>query len=150
MCLRSQVIEGGKSVKIEIPPTRAGEREGEGVCVCERERVKEREGGREGERKRERGRKRGREREKEREREGERESEREGGREGGREEERERRERERERGRERERECVCVCVDVLHGCDIMEDVAIAYGFNNITMTIPKTTCVAKQVCRKKS
>ncbi|CAI8007637.1 Phenylalanine--tRNA ligase beta subunit [Geodia barretti] len=58
MCLRSQVIEGGKSIKIEIPPTRA---------------------------------------------------------------------------------------DVLHGCDIMEDVAIAYGFNNITMTLPKTSCVAKQL-----
>jgi phenylalanyl-tRNA synthetase beta chain len=58
MCLRSQVIEGGKSVKIEIPPTRA---------------------------------------------------------------------------------------DVLHGCDIIEDVAIAYGFNNITMTLPKTSCVAKQL-----
>ena len=27
MCLRSEVIEGGRSVKIEIPPTRAG------VCV---------------------------------------------------------------------------------------------------------------------
>ena len=27
----------------------------------------------------------------------------------------------------------------------MEDVAIAYGFNNITMTLPKTSCVAKQV-----
>ena len=37
--------------------------------------------------------------------------------------------------------------DVLHGCDIMEDVAIAYGFNNITMTLPKTSCVAKQVGR---
>ena len=30
MCLRSEVIEGGKSVKIEIPPTRAGGC----VCVC--------------------------------------------------------------------------------------------------------------------
>ena len=28
MCLRSEVIEEGKSVRIEIPPTRAG------VCVC--------------------------------------------------------------------------------------------------------------------
>ena len=37
-------------------------------------------------------------------------------------------------------------LDVLHGCDIMEDVAIAYGFNNINMTLPKTSCVAKQVC----
>ena len=35
--------------------------------------------------------------------------------------------------------------DVLHACDIIEDVAIAYGFNNIKMTFPKTTCVAKQV-----
>lgn len=58
MCLRSEVIEGGMSVKIEIPPTRA---------------------------------------------------------------------------------------DVLHGCDIIEDVAIAYGFNNIKMTLPKTSCVAKQL-----
>jgi phenylalanyl-tRNA synthetase beta chain len=58
MCLRSEVIEGGRSVKIEIPPTRA---------------------------------------------------------------------------------------DVLHGCDIMEDVAIAYGFNNVKMTLPKTACVAKQL-----
>lgn len=24
MCLKSEVVEGGKSVKIEIPPTRAG------------------------------------------------------------------------------------------------------------------------------
>ena len=24
MCLRSEVIDGGKSIKIEIPPTRAG------------------------------------------------------------------------------------------------------------------------------
>ena len=36
--------------------------------------------------------------------------------------------------------------DVLHGCDIIEDVAIAYGFNNVKMTLPKTSCVAKQVC----
>ena len=36
--------------------------------------------------------------------------------------------------------------DVLHGCDIIEDVAIAYGFNNVKMTLPKTACVAKQVC----
>ena len=28
MCLRSEVVEGGKSVKIEIPPTRAGGRAG--------------------------------------------------------------------------------------------------------------------------
>ena len=32
MCLRSQVIEGGKSIKIEIPPTRAGMCRF--VCMC--------------------------------------------------------------------------------------------------------------------
>ena len=37
--------------------------------------------------------------------------------------------------------------DVLHGCDIIEDVAIAYGFNNVAMALPKTSCVAKQVSR---
>ncbi len=35
--------------------------------------------------------------------------------------------------------------DVIHPCDIVEDVAIAYGFNNIKMTFPKTSCVAHQV-----
>ncbi|KAJ3085255.1 phenylalanine--tRNA ligase subunit beta [Quaeritorhiza haematococci] len=33
--------------------------------------------------------------------------------------------------------------DVLHPCDIMEDVAIAYGFNNIPKTNPKTNTVGK-------
>ncbi|KAK9762698.1 phenylalanine--tRNA ligase subunit beta [Basidiobolus ranarum] len=31
--------------------------------------------------------------------------------------------------------------DILHPCDIMEDVAIAYGFNNIPKTFPKTTTI---------
>ena len=31
--------------------------------------------------------------------------------------------------------------DILHACDIMEDVAIAYGFNNIERTLPKCFCV---------
>ena len=31
--------------------------------------------------------------------------------------------------------------DIFHACDIMEDVAIAYGFNNIPRTIPKTYTV---------
>ena len=35
--------------------------------------------------------------------------------------------------------------DVLHSCDVIEDVAIAYGFNNIDKTIPNTNCVAHQV-----
>ena len=34
--------------------------------------------------------------------------------------------------------------DVIHACDIIEDVAISYGYNNIARTIPKTNCVAEQ------
>ncbi|KAL0490687.1 phenylalanine tRS [Acrasis kona] len=34
--------------------------------------------------------------------------------------------------------------DILHACDIMEDVGIAYGFNNIPRTNPKTNTVARQ------
>jgi phenylalanyl-tRNA synthetase beta chain len=36
----------------------------------------------------------------------------------------------------------CIRSDILHACDIMEDVAIAYGFNNIPRTLPKTLCTA--------
>jgi phenylalanyl-tRNA synthetase beta chain len=32
--------------------------------------------------------------------------------------------------------------DILHPCDIMEDVAIAYGFNNIKETMPKSNTIA--------
>lgn len=35
--------------------------------------------------------------------------------------------------------------DILHSCDIAEDVAIAYGFNNIKKTIPKTNCFSSEV-----
>ena len=35
--------------------------------------------------------------------------------------------------------------DILHPCDVAEDMAIAYGFNNVQMTFPKTNTVAKQV-----
>lgn len=35
--------------------------------------------------------------------------------------------------------------DVIHACDIMEDAAIAYGFNNIRHTTPGTYTVANQV-----
>ncbi len=34
--------------------------------------------------------------------------------------------------------------DVLHACDIYEDVAIAYGYNNLKKTIPKTMTIAQQ------
>lgn len=32
--------------------------------------------------------------------------------------------------------------DILHACDVMEDVAIAYGFNNIEETMPKSSTIA--------
>lgn len=35
--------------------------------------------------------------------------------------------------------------DIIHACDIMEDAAIAYGFNNITRTTPRTYTIANQV-----
>eukprot|EP00002_Diphylleia_rotans_P013713 TRINITY_DN2674_c0_g1_i1.p1 TRINITY_DN2674_c0_g1~~TRINITY_DN2674_c0_g1_i1.p1 ORF type:complete len:594 (+),score=133.82 TRINITY_DN2674_c0_g1_i1:64-1845(+) len=35
--------------------------------------------------------------------------------------------------------------DVLHTCDVIEDVAVAYGFNNIEKTIPKTLTTGKQL-----
>eukprot|EP01121_Diplochlamys_sp_Union-15-3_P015029 TRINITY_DN4895_c0_g1_i1.p1 TRINITY_DN4895_c0_g1~~TRINITY_DN4895_c0_g1_i1.p1 ORF type:complete len:596 (-),score=102.80 TRINITY_DN4895_c0_g1_i1:72-1859(-) len=34
--------------------------------------------------------------------------------------------------------------DVIHACDVMEDVAIAYGFNNLKKTTPHTLTTAKQ------
>lgn len=35
--------------------------------------------------------------------------------------------------------------DILHPCDIMEDVAVAYDFNKLVMTMPPTNTVAKQL-----
>ncbi|XP_065907114.1 phenylalanine--tRNA ligase beta subunit-like [Dysidea avara] len=35
--------------------------------------------------------------------------------------------------------------DVIHECDIIEDVAIAYGFNNIVKRFPKTNTIAQQL-----
>lgn len=35
--------------------------------------------------------------------------------------------------------------DVIHACDIVEDAAMAYGFNNITRTTPRTYTIANQV-----
>lgn len=34
--------------------------------------------------------------------------------------------------------------DVLHACDIIEDVAIAYGYNNLKWTVPNTNTIANQ------
>uniref|UniRef100_A0A8D1CR58 Phenylalanine--tRNA ligase beta subunit n=1 Tax=Sus scrofa TaxID=9823 RepID=A0A8D1CR58_PIG len=34
--------------------------------------------------------------------------------------------------------------DIIHACDIIEDAAIAYGYNNIQMTLPKTYTIANQ------
>ncbi len=34
--------------------------------------------------------------------------------------------------------------DVIHACDIIEDVAIAYGYDNIEMSLPKTSTLAQQ------
>lgn len=34
--------------------------------------------------------------------------------------------------------------DIIHSCDVYEDVAIAYGYNNITKRIPQTSTIAKQ------
>lgn len=34
--------------------------------------------------------------------------------------------------------------DVIHACDVIEDVAIAYGYNNIVKTVPNTNTIANQ------
>nr|CAH7718408.1 unnamed protein product [Callosobruchus chinensis] len=34
--------------------------------------------------------------------------------------------------------------DIIHACDIYEDVAIAFGFNNIKRTLPKTSTIGQQ------
>lgn len=38
----------------------------------------------------------------------------------------------------------CTRPDVLHPIDILEDVAIGYGYNNIVKTVPKTTTIGRQ------
>ena len=37
----------------------------------------------------------------------------------------------------------CTRPDILHECDIMEDAAIAYGFNELPQNLPSTSTVAK-------
>lgn len=39
--------------------------------------------------------------------------------------------------------------DILHECDIMEDAAIAYGFNNLPKTFPSTNTVAQPLAISK-
>jgi phenylalanyl-tRNA synthetase beta chain len=39
--------------------------------------------------------------------------------------------------------------DILHECDIMEDAAIAYGFNNLPDTFPGTNTVAQPLAISK-
>ncbi|XP_067898232.1 phenylalanine--tRNA ligase beta subunit [Heterodontus francisci] len=39
--------------------------------------------------------------------------------------------------------------DIIHPCDIVEDAAIAYGYNNIKMTVPKAYTVANQLSLNK-
>jgi phenylalanyl-tRNA synthetase beta chain len=39
---------------------------------------------------------------------------------------------------------VVVFSDILHACDIVEDVAIAFGFNNIPIAAPKTATIGYQ------
>jgi phenylalanyl-tRNA synthetase beta chain len=39
--------------------------------------------------------------------------------------------------------------DILHECDIMEDAAIAYGFNNLPDTFPATSTVAQPLAVSK-
>ena len=41
-------------------------------------------------------------------------------------------------------------IDIIHECDIIEDVAIAYGFNEIAKKLPRTNTIAQQVCLKLS
>lgn len=40
-------------------------------------------------------------------------------------------------------EVPCTRPDILHECDIMEDAAIAYGFNSLPQSMPTTNTVAK-------
>jgi phenylalanyl-tRNA synthetase beta chain len=35
--------------------------------------------------------------------------------------------------------------DILHACDIAEDVGIAYGYNNIPRAFPPTNTIGKQI-----
>jgi phenylalanyl-tRNA synthetase beta chain len=38
----------------------------------------------------------------------------------------------------------CTRSDILHACDVMEDVAIAFGFNNLTKQVPGSVTIGRQ------
>src|SRR5436190_715775 len=38
----------------------------------------------------------------------------------------------------------CTRSDIIHACDVMEDVAIAYGYNNIRKTVPNVGTTSLQ------
>jgi phenylalanyl-tRNA synthetase beta chain len=40
-------------------------------------------------------------------------------------------------------DCPITRSDVLHACDVMEDVAVSYGFNNLKRTFPNASTIAK-------
>lgn len=39
--------------------------------------------------------------------------------------------------------------DIMHQCDIAEDIGIAYGYNNITKIFPPTNTSGKQIPQNK-
>ena len=39
--------------------------------------------------------------------------------------------------------------DILHACDIAEDIGIAYGYNNIPKVFPPTNTIGKQIPQNK-
>ena len=53
------------------------------------------------------------------------------------------------------RVCVCACVRVCvcaraQACDVAEDVAIAYGYNNVPRTVPDTVTVRASACVRRA
>jgi len=40
--------------------------------------------------------------------------------------------------------------DILHGCDVIEDLGIAYGYNNIETKFPATNCFSEEVFKNRS
>lgn len=35
--------------------------------------------------------------------------------------------------------------DIMHACDIIEDIGIAYGYNNIPLALPPTNTIGTQI-----
>jgi phenylalanyl-tRNA synthetase beta chain len=40
--------------------------------------------------------------------------------------------------------------DILHGCDVIEDLGIAYGYNNIETKFPATNCFSEEVFKNRN